>query len=74
LELAIELCPIGVAGPIKIAICDSDGKARFLDDSDLDGHRENAKQAIDHFGRYAEVLANIDSAPDIPKPNQSDTS
>jgi hypothetical protein len=68
LELAIELCPFGVAGPIKVAVLDSQGKAQFLADQDLDGHRENAQRAIEYFGLYTQQLLDTASAPDIPKP------
>lgn len=68
LELAIELCPVGVRGPIKIAICDKAG-ARFIDDTELDGHRESAQEAITHFGEYKNKLESSDSSPDVPVPS-----
>lgn len=69
LELAIELCPFGVDGPIRVAVCDKNGNAKFVEDNELDEHRENAKQAVEHFGRYAAILDDIESAPDVPKPD-----
>lgn len=59
-----------LSGPIRIGVCDKDGQARFLEDSELDDHRENAKQAIEHFGQYAEKFADTKSAPQVPRPEK----
>lgn len=65
LELAVELCPAHIEGPIKVAILEK-GNARFLEDSELDSHRQNAEQALQHLGKYPESFKDAEST--VPKP------
>lgn len=72
LEHVIALNTGGVNGPIRIAVLESkEGKARarLLEDSELDQHKQNVAEAKDHMRKFKDKFqAGVASAPDVPKP------
>jgi 20S proteasome alpha/beta subunit len=72
LEQAILLNPGGVNGPISIAVLEklADGKtkARKLDSTELDEHRQNVTAAKAHLREYSRKLQSGAPATDVPKP------
>ena len=62
LALAIELCPSGVDGPMKIATLTREkGKsiARFLEDDEMGEHQQNVDEAIKYLSKYPEMLKGV---------------
>ena len=71
LTLGCEMAPMGVAGPIQIAVLGKDARSRWrvqrLGKDELDGHLANVESAIRYFESYRGVLFDKDkSAPDEP--------
>ncbi len=71
LTLGCEMAPMGVAGPIQIAVLGKNEQNKWrvqrLGQDKLDGHLENVESAIKHLERYREVLFDKDrTAPEEP--------
>jgi len=75
LEHVIALNTGGVNGPIRIAVLDNKegkAKARLLEASELDQHKQNVAEAKEHMRKFKDQFqGGISSAPDVPKPNAS---
>ena len=70
LELGCEMAPTGVSKPIQIATLGPDKKghplARRLTQEELLEHEGNVKGAIEHFGKYQDVLRGINTTQQLP--------
>lgn len=55
LTLACEMAPFGVAPPIRLAVLDSENRARELSDDELQEHKNNVEGALEYFKKYREI-------------------
>ena len=69
LRHVIELNPGGINGPAQIAVLDAKGRARLLQDSELQEHLSNSEGAESYLRGYRDVLQgkSAKSIPDLPK-------
>ncbi len=70
LELGCGMAPTGVSKPIQIALLGPDKKGQFfsrrLNQEELLEHEGNVKGAIEHFGKYRDVLRGINTTRQLP--------
>lgn len=74
LDHAIKINPGGINGPARIAVMErNSGKfqARFLEDADLDEHRQNIEQAKERLRAFpASQSADAPDTPEVPRPTK----
>lgn len=74
IQHAIDLNTGGVNGPVQIGVMSTKNgelHAHLLSDGELAEHINSVEGAIAHLGEYADILRgkNLQSTPDIPKPD-----
>jgi hypothetical protein len=72
LDHAVQINPGGINGPVRIAVLERHSgkfRARVLDDSDLEEHRQNIDQAKERLRSFpASQSADAPGTPEVPKP------
>lgn len=75
IEHAIKVNPGGVNGPTKIAVLEAETKsrlaARLLDDEEIDMHRQNVADALEHLrgfrNRHQVASSGVPDLPEVPQ-------